>query len=440
MRTEGKEAQVTAHDRPLKGAWGITSLLFLFMLVNFADKVVVGLAAQPIMTELKLKPEQFGFIGSSFFFLFAVSAVVVGFIANRVQARRTLLIMAIIWSLVQFPMLGTVSVEMLIACRIVLGAGEGPAAPVATHAVYKWFPDQLRGLPTAIIAQGSALGVIVAVPALNWIIVHYSWHWAFGALGIAGLLWSVLWLIFGREGTLIDTPVSDSGGERVPYRYLLTCPSIVATCCAGFASYWGLALGLTWFTSYLVGGLGYSQKVGGDLSILPWIFGFFVVIGGGYLSQRLKSNGVSSRLSRGVFACSTIVLGGCTLPFVGAMPTPELKIALLVFGAAIGSSIYVMMPMIVSELTPQPQRAGMLAIVSSVVTLAGVLAPLIMGSVIQNAATPLAGYEKGYVILGVLLLAGGIIGLLFIRPEADRKRLAAYAIVHRPVPAQPARA
>ena len=280
---------MTAQDRPLKGAWGITGLLFLFMLVNFADKVVVGLAAQPIMAELKLRPDQFGFIRSAFYFLFAISAVLVGFVANRVQAKRTLLVMAIIWSLVQFPMLGTVSVEVLIACRIVLGAGEGPAAPVATHAVYKWFPDQLRGLPTAIIAQGSALGVIVAVPALNWIIVHHSWHWAFGALGIVGLLWSLLWLIFGREGTLVDAPVSENGGERVPYRHLLTCPSIIATCCAGFASYWGLALGLTWFTSYLVGGLGYTQKVGGDLSVLPWVFGFFVVISGGYISQRMKS-------------------------------------------------------------------------------------------------------------------------------------------------------
>ena len=42
--------------------------------------------------------------------------------------------------------------------------------------------------------------------------------------------------------------------------------------------------------------------------------------------------------------------------------------------------------MIVSELTPQPQRAGMLAITTSVVTLAGVLAPLVMGAMIQNAA------------------------------------------------------
>jgi MFS transporter, ACS family, D-galactonate transporter len=431
---------VAGQDRPLKGAWGMTALIFLFMLINFADKVVVGLAAQPIMAELHLTPEQFGLIGSSFFFLFALSAVIVGFITNHVPTRHTLLVMAIVWSLVQFPMLGTVSLEVLIACRIILGAGEGPAAPVATHAVYKWFPDSLRGLPTAIIAQGSALGVIIAVPALNWIIVNYSWHWAFGALGIVGLLWAVLWLIFGREGTLVDPPVRHAaGGERVPYRYLLTCPSIVAACCAGFASYWGLALGLTWFTSYLVGGLGYTQKVGGNLSILPWILGMFVVLGGGFISQRLKKAGVSSRLSRGAFASATVILGGAILPFVGSMPTPELKLALVVVGGAIGSTIYVVIPMIVSELTPQPQRAGMLAITTSVVTLAGVLAPLVMGAMVQNAATPMLGYERGYVVLGFLLIAGGLIGLLFIRPELDRKRLAAHAVA-LPPPLQPARA
>ncbi len=428
----------TMPDRPLKGAWGMTALIFLFMLINFADKVVVGLAAQPIMADLKLSPEQFGLIGSSFFFLFAVSAVIVGFITNRVQTRHTLLVMAIVWSLVQFPMLGMVSLEVLIACRIVLGAGEGPAAPVATHAIYKWFPDSLRGMPTAIIAQGSALGVIVAVPALNWIIVNHSWHWAFGALGIVGLIWTVLWLIFGREGTLVDPPVSSaagSGGERVPYRYLLTCPSIVAACCAGFASYWGLALGLTWFTSYLVGGLGYSQKVGGNLTILPWIFGMFVVLGGGFISQRLRKAGVSSRVSRGALPAATVILGGCFLPFVSAMPTPELKLLFVVVGGAIGSTIYVVIPMIASELTPQPQRAAMLAITTSVVTLAGVIAPLAMGAVVQNAASPMAGYERGYLILGLLLMAGGVIGLLFIRPEHDRKRLAERAIALPPLQA-----
>ena len=49
---------MTVQDRPLKGAWGITALLFLFMLINFADKVVVGLAAQPIMKYLSRFPSR----------------------------------------------------------------------------------------------------------------------------------------------------------------------------------------------------------------------------------------------------------------------------------------------------------------------------------------------------------------------------------------------
>ena len=200
----------TSHDRTTeptdpKGAWKITFLLFLFMLVNFADKIVVGLAGAPIMDELKLAPEQFGLLGSSFFFLFSISAIVVGFIVNRVDTRWVLLAMAVIWSLAQFPMVGTVSFTTLLICRIILGAGEGPAFSVAAHAIYKWFPDEKRTLPTAILSQGSAFGVILAVPALNWIIVNHSWHYAFGALGVVGLMWVVAWLVMGKEGPLVQT-------------------------------------------------------------------------------------------------------------------------------------------------------------------------------------------------------------------------------------------
>src|ERR1700751_3550100 len=97
-----------------KGGWKITFLLFLFMLVNFADKIVVGLAGVPIMTDLKREPEQFGLLGSSFFFLFSISAVVVGFIVNRVATRWVLLALALVWSLAQFPMVGTIGVPPLL--------------------------------------------------------------------------------------------------------------------------------------------------------------------------------------------------------------------------------------------------------------------------------------------------------------------------------------
>src|SRR6478609_4556777 len=228
-RTAGV-SQGTTKETP-KGAWTITFLLFLFMVVYFADKIVVGLAGVPIRKDMGLSPEQFGDLGSAFFILFSISAIVVGFIVNRVDTRWVLLVLAVIWSLAQFPMVGTVSFTTLLICRVILGAGEGPAFSVAAHAIYKWFPDEKRTLPTAILSQGSAFGVILAVPALNWVIVNHSWHYAFGALGVVGLMWVAAWAVMGQEGPLVQTVAMAAADPRVPYFQLLTSRTFIG-CCA----------------------------------------------------------------------------------------------------------------------------------------------------------------------------------------------------------------
>jgi MFS family permease len=288
--------EITEEQTP-RGAWTVTTLLFLYMLVNFADKAVVGLAAVPIMRELDLSPKQFGLVGSSFSFLFSLSAILVGFVANRVAVRWVLLALAFSWAVVQFPMVGAAGLATLVVCRVLLGAGEGPAFSMAVHALYEWFPDQQRTLPTAVLTQGAAFGVIVALPALNWIIVHYSWHWAFFALGVVGLLWVVAWLLLGRKGP-IAAPVLPAAGElaesapkHVPYPQLLLSPTFIGCCLACFGATWALALGLTWFTPFIITGLGYSQENAGWVSALPWIMGAAVVLTTGYVSQTLMARG-----------------------------------------------------------------------------------------------------------------------------------------------------
>ena len=320
---------MTAQPTP-KGAWKITFLLFLFMLVNFADKIVVGLAGVPIMTELKLEPEQFGLLGSSFFFLFSIAAIVVGFIVNRVETRWVLLVLAVIWALAQFPMVGTIGFSTLLICRIILGAGEGPAGAVAVHAIYKWFPDEKRTLPTAILSQGSAFGVIFAVPALNWVIVNYSWHYAFGALGVVGLMWVVAWLILGKEGPLVQTVAMAAAEPRIPYFQLLTSRTFVGCCVATFGAYWALSLGLTWFTPFIVKGLGFSQRDAGWISIMPWVFGAVVVLLTGWISQVLMARGVTTRGARGVLGAVPLIVGGLILAFIPYVGVGGLMIALLV--------------------------------------------------------------------------------------------------------------
>jgi MFS family permease len=410
-----------------RGAWKITFLLFLFMLVNFADKIVVGLAGVPIMTELKLEPDQFGLLGSSFFFLFSISAIVVGFIVNTVATRWVLLTLAVIWALAQFPMVGTVGFTTLVICRIILGAGEGPAFNVATHAVYKWFPDEKRTLPTAILSQGSAFGVILAVPALNWIIVNHSWHYAFGALGVVGLMWAVAWLVMGKEGPLVQTVAMAAADPRVPYFQLLTSRTFVGCCAATFGAYWALSLGLTWFTPFIVKGLGFSQQQAGFISILPWVFGAVVVMLTGWISQVMLARGFTTRGARGVLGATPLIAGGAILAMLPHVAPGGSMVALLVVGSGLCGSIYVVCAPMIGEFTPVSQRGAVIAIYGALYTLAGILAPTVMGSVIQRATEPLDGYMTGFTINAVIMVASGLLGLALLWPNTERARLLAGA-------------
>jgi MFS family permease len=401
----------------------MTSLLFLFMLVNFADKIVVGLAGVPIMTELKLEPEQFGLLGSSFFFLFSISAIVVGFIVNRIDTRWVLLVLATVWALAQFPMVGTVGFTTLLICRVILGAGEGPAFAVAAHAIYKWFPDEKRTLPTAILSQGSAFGVILAVPALNWVIVNHSWHYAFGALGVVGLMWAVAWLVLGKEGPLVQTKAIAANEPRIPYFQLLTSRTFVGCVAATFGAYWALSLGLTWFTPFIVKGLGFSQLEAGWISILPWVFGAVVVLITGWVSQVLMARGVSTRIARGILGAAPLVVGGLIIATLPHIDGAGLQIALLVLGSGLCGSIYVVCPPMLGEFTPVSQRGAIIAIYGAIYTLAGILAPTVMGRVIQHASTTLDGYMTGFTINAVIVVASGLLGLALLWPNTERARL-----------------
>jgi len=266
--------------------------------------------------------------------------------------------------------------------------------------------------------------VILAVPALNWLIVNYSWHYAFGALGVVGLMWVVAWLILGKEGPLVHTVAMAAAEVRVPYFRLLTSRTFIGCCAATFGAYWALSLGLTWFTPFIVNGLGFSQKDAGWISILPWVFGAVVVLLTGWISQVLMARGVTTRGARGVLGAAPLILGGSVLAVLPHDDGAGLQIAFLVVGSGLCGSIYVVCPPMLGEFTPVSQRGAVIAIYGAIYTLAGILAPSVMGAVIQRAATPLEGYMTGFTINAVIMIVSGLLGLLLLWPNTERARLA----------------
>ena len=320
-------------------AWSIAIMLALMMLVNFLDKVVLGLVSVPMMRELHLSPTQFGLIGGSLNWLFSISAVLGGLAANRASTKWLLLLMALAWTALQLPMLVAGSIWSVIACRVLLGAGEGPAYALAIHATYKWFDNSRRNTPTAIVQQGANMGMLVAGPCLTWLMIHYDWHAAFLALGVVGAIWTTLWLLFGAEGTVDESSAHDAPGAssrsapapartdarvpvRVPYRALMSDPTLIGIFLLSFAGFLVLSLCFTWFPAYLRLGLGYSATDAG------WLFS--IIVGAAipaslvmsWFSQYLFGKGVSSRASRGFITSGAIALTAlaflCTTADIGA--------------------------------------------------------------------------------------------------------------------------
>lgn len=422
-------------------AWGIATLLFLFSMINFLDKLVMGLAGVPVMREFHLSPSQYGTLGSSFFFLYAISGLVVGLlVVQRASPKWLLAGLVLIWTLSQVPMVLGSSLMALYVGRVLLGVGEGPATPSAYHALYGWFTSDRRNLPTSVLLAGIGTGFLIGSPVLTHVIAAYGWRAGFLLCGAIGAAWMLAWSVLGADGPLIERRGSPGAGEaRVPWRRFWSDPTVVANLALASCCYWMTGLSITWLAPYLQLGLGYSPRDTGWL--VSVILGSQVVVqvAISFVSHRMLLSGVSSRLSRGVVVGACVLAAGAALALATAVEQPTAKVLLLTAAFTLPQLAFVIGPAIVGEVAPASQRGTALLVTYSVITVTGLLSPIVTGWVVQAAgASPLVGYTHALWLTAAILALGGLWGLAWLNPEASRERFARRAAAIAPTLAAPA--
>lgn len=420
-----RSSGTTAHHGGDAQAWTVTALLVAFMMVNFADKSVLGLAADEIRADLHLSATQFGLANSAFFLLFSLSAVVVGLVADRVSPRLLLLVMAVLWSVAQAPAAFGGGLAVLVASRVVLGAAEGPAFPVAQQATLAWFPDHRRNLPGALITLGVTLGVIVSAPGLSWVIEHHGWRAALWVLAGAGLLWALAWRLFGADGghhAEEKRALPAAGAAAVPYRRILATRTWTGATLAYFTSYWSVALMLVWLPSYLRNALGYPAHTAAVLVVVPWAIGAVALLAQAGITGRLMKRGVGSRRARGWVGGWLLALGAACLLAQTLVDGSTARTVLVALGFGLGGSYAAVAATTVAELAPAGRSGGALGAMNAVVTAAGLAAPAVVGALVDARGDD--GYHLAVTLSGVLLLIGAAASFLLIDPARDTARLA----------------
>lgn len=413
-------------------AWGIAALLFMFSMVNFLDKLVMGLAGVPIMREFHLTPSQYGALSSSFFFLYAISGLLVGlFVVQRISPKWLLVMLVLIWTLSQIPMVLGSSLAALYVGRILLGIGEGPATPSAYHALYGWFTSDRRNLPTSVLLAGIGTGFLVGSPVLSHIIADYGWRAGFLFCGAVGVLWLLLWSVLGADGPLIERAGAViNTADRVHWGQFWSDPTIVANLALASCCYWMTGLSITWLAPYLQLGLGYSARDTGWLVSVILGSQVIVQVAISFGSHHLLQSGVSSRVSRGLVTSVSVLVAGAALMLATVVEQPTVKVLLLAAAFTLPQIAFVIGPAIVGEVAPAAQRGTALLVTYSVITVTGLLAPIVTGWLVEAAgAAPLAGYTHALWLTAAILALGGLWGIAGLNPEATRARFARGAAV-----------
>jgi MFS family permease len=443
-------------------AWIITGLLVLFQIVAFADKAVLGLVAPKAIPELGISAVEFGFIGSAFFFLYAVVSVVTGFLAARFSVKWILLTMGIVWAVMQFPMLLGGGAAVLLVTRIILGGAEGPATAMSLTAAHSWFEPRRRALPSNLVAIGSTLGPVIAAPALAWVIVAWGWRWAFGVLGIVGFVWVIAWLLVASDGPFaghgkreavreravepepaelageVATPDVDDQQPVSIWRALLSL-TFIAAVIGGASNFWVQGFVTTWLPQYLNTVVGLSLPQVGVVTTVPWLLGAGVLLLLGVLGHKLMKRGHNAHRAIAVpFGIAALVAGVCFILIQAA--SGFVAVALLCVAAGC-SLAYPMTASAIAYAVGARQRPILMATLGGVASVGAIISPTLVGWLMTRAGyvTPAAGsvlapemaanmaqgVHEAFTITGAILLVGGTLCILFLRPERLGQKLQA---------------
>lgn len=406
--------------------WMILAFAFFGTVLNFADKSVAGYAAIPIMEEFGLNFTQWGLVASSFFWFFAIAGVLGASLSDKVGTKKIMAIMVISWTVIQSGSYLVTGLTGLVLMRILLGIFEGPYFATAASLITKWFPPERRGIAIALMNSGGTIGGLVMAPVLVSSISELGWRNTYGALGLIGVVWFVLWLWLGKESPKNETLMSgitQSAPKAAPkvswstiFSVLLSRTFILMVL-AVFASYWFLAWMQGFLAAYFVQAIELTPKEMGTYASIIGVTSATLTLLFAWISDSLYKKNQSLRKSRVFVGGGAVTIAGLLFYSITVIHHPIYVLFVMCVGKALAYVMFVLWPAIATNLLPG--RGGLiLGIGTGFAQLAGIIGPLVTGKLVQSAGTNIVlGFDYSILFIATLMVVFGMAFLLFCKPD-----------------------
>ncbi len=383
-------------------------LLFLLYMFDYVDRMVITSLFPFLKADWGLSDTQCGMMVSAVYWSIVLFTFPVSILVDRWSRRKTIGMMAVVWSIATAAGAFTQSFRQLFVARTVIGVGEAGYAPGGSAMMSALYPQEKRafmmGLWNASIPLGSAIGV-----ALGGIIAaHWGWRHALGIVAIPGLIIAILFFFIKDYKTIgLEKTVTklEKATERKKVRMsvrdmvaeFISKPSLILT-------YFGMAgvvftttSLLTWLPTYFHRVQGMDEGPAGLKSSAVMLFAIIGAPLGGYITDRWRKKRINARL---LLPTITSLISAVLLFLAFSVFEGQFQYLILL---SLGISITAFIAA-TAAVTQDVVHAGLRAISYAIAVVIQNLLGASLGPIVMGAISDATNIETAFTFLPIALL------------------------------------
>jgi MFS family permease len=399
--------------------WSLVLLLILAMVVCYAHRGALSIAAPFMMKDLGVPAATMGILLSAFFWLYAFMQVPAGWFVDRFGVKWAYAGGFAFWSIASAMTGFAQGAASLIFLRLALGVGQSVAFPASASAVSRSFRDRERGLVTAGYLSGVRIGQAIVGAIGAAMIARFGYQGFFLITGVVALVWLVPWLAFWSRVHRSPLHPDAAHASRVSFSFtdavmLLRHRTVLGIFLGYFAYDYVWFVYVTWLPSYLVIGRKFSTAEMGFYSSVPYLIMMVVILISGALSDAVIRSGRAERTVRKWFIAIGMLVACLIVPaaFVEDRITSVWLLTAALMGIGIASPNTWTLTQVVCA---RPIVGTVSGIQNFGGNLGGIVAPALTGYALQWTGS----FAIPFLVCGGVLVAGVLCYWLMVSDHVE---------------------
>jgi len=383
-------------------------LLFLLYMFDYIDRMVITSLFPFLKADWGLTDTQCGMMVSAVYWSIVLFTFPISVLIDRWSRRKTIGLMAMVWSVATGLGALTKSFRQLFITRTFIGVGEAGYAPGGSAMISAMYPLEKRswmmGLWNASIPLGSAIGVALG----GTIAKIWGWKHALGLVAIPGLIVAILFYFvkdYKTVGLMKTEKINGNqkGNKRVKmslrdmFKEFLSKPSLIFTYFGMAAVVFTTTSLLTWLPTYFYRVQGLDEGQAGQKASLVMLLAIIGSPLGGYLVDRWRKKQMRARL---LFPALTTLISAFLL-FLAFTAFANNFQYLLLLSMGISITAFVSAAQTVTQ---DVVHAGLRAISYAIAVIVQNLLGASVGPIVMGAISDKTNIQTAFTVLPIALL------------------------------------